>query len=233
MKISEKDWNNYIKKLQRLDDKAASLMQAYIDKYGTENRQALIDYAYAVATKYGEGSATLTAQMYDAIAEVSGLTLPSAEVAETPTYKDMAITVNGTLKKTDNAGVLSRAVGAMVKRTGADTMLNNSIRDGVEVAWIPVGDTCAYCLTLASKGWQKASKELVKNGHAEHIHANCNCNYAVRFNNKTSYASYDPSKYQKMYADAEGKTAQDKINYLRRLQYEERKEDAGKPNAQN
>ncbi|MBR4692904.1 MAG: hypothetical protein IKP17_09110 [Oscillospiraceae bacterium] len=38
---------------------------------------------------------------------------------------------------------------------------------------MPSGDTCAFCITLASRGWQKAGREAIKGGHAEHIHNNC------------------------------------------------------------
>ena len=46
-------------------------------------------------------------------------------------------------------------------------MLKNALRDGAEFAWVPNGDTCAFCMTLASRGWQRASKRAIKNGHAE------------------------------------------------------------------
>ena len=69
---------------------------------------------------------------------------------------------------------------------------------------------------LASNGWQKASKKALKGGHAEHIHANCDCTYAIRFNEKTNYAGYDPDKYREIYDGAEGNTWQEKLNYMRR-----------------
>ena len=62
-------------------------------------------------------------------------------------------------------------------------------------------------------------------GHAEHIHGNCNCSYAIRHDNDTSYASYDPSEYQDIMDGAEGKTETDKLNYLRRQNYAENKDE--------
>lgn len=38
MIISDKAWNNYIKKMRLLNNKAADLMQKYIAVYGTEDR---------------------------------------------------------------------------------------------------------------------------------------------------------------------------------------------------
>lgn len=225
MILSEKSWQNYIRKMRLLNDKAAECMQRYIEKHGTADRQALINYAYGIATRYGEGSAALAADMYDAIAELSGVHIPAAEAAETATYKEVAITVNGTLKR-GNAKTVCDAIGSLVKKAGADTVLQNasrrSDRGKVEYAWIPSGDTCPYCLMIASNGWQTASKDSLKNGHAEHIHANCDCNYAVRFTPNGGVKGYNPDTYKKIFADAEGDTWEDKVNYLRRQQYEER-----------
>ena len=228
MTISEKTWKNYISRLRKLNDTAAELMRQYIEKYGTANRQALIDYAYAVATKYGEGSAALTAAMYDAIAEASGVYVAPATVAETATYKEVAITVNGTLTR-GGTNTVCDAVGSLVKKAGADTMLQNASRKHdskmAQYAWIPSGDTCAYCLMLASNGWQPISQKALKNGHAEHIHANCDCNYAVRFSEKDGVGGYNPDTYKNVFDDAEGDTWEEKINYLRRQQYAENKEE--------
>ena len=69
---------------------------------------------------------------------------------------------------------------------------------------------------LASNGWQKASRKALKNGHAEHIHSNCDCTYAVRFNEKTTVAGYDPEKYKAEYDDADGGNWREKLNSLRR-----------------
>ncbi len=95
-----------------------------------------------------------------------------------------------------------------------------AIRDGAEFAWVPQGDTCPFCLMLASNGWQNASRKTLKGDHAEHIHANCDCQFAIRFNGKPSYASYDPDKYKEIYNNAEGATWQEKLNSMRKAEYE-------------
>ncbi len=95
-------------------------------------------------------------------------------------------------------------------------MLKNAERDGAQFAWVPVGDTCAFCMTLASRGWQYMSKDAIKHGHAEHIHTNCDSTYAIRFDEKSTVARYDPEKYREMYDNAEGDTPQEKINSMRR-----------------
>ena len=68
-------------------------------------------------------------------------------------------------------------------------------------------------------GRSEASSKVLKGGHAEHIHANCDCEYAVRFNDSTTVAGYDPEQYLAAYRGAEGRTYQEKLNALRRAHY--------------
>lgn len=217
MQITAKTWNEYITRLSRLNQKAGQLMRQYIDTNGTESTDDLIAYAYGLVTKYGEGSAELACQMYDALAEAANAGVPAAEPAEPADYGEVARMVNAT--KNQNPANLPNGVSRLVKRAGADTTLKNAVRDGAEWAWVPHGDTCPFCITLASNGWQKASSKVLKGGHAEHIHANCDCEFAIRFDHNTTVAGYDPEKYLKQYRDAGGD-----INKMRRVNYATNKE---------
>ena len=148
-------------------------MAEYIANHGTDDARALIAYANALVTKYGEGSAELACKMYDALAAASNVSVPAAVPAATAEYGEVARMVNAT--KNRNPANLPNGVSRLVKRAGGDTTLHNAIRDGAEWAWVPHGDTCPFCVMLASNGWQRVSKKLLKGGHAEHIHANCDC----------------------------------------------------------
>ena len=217
MQITTRTWNNYIARLSRLNEAAGQKMREYIRLHGTDDTEALISYAYAVTTRYGEGSAELACQMYDALAEAEGMLLPAAEPAATANYGEVARMVHAT--KDQNPENLPNGVSRLVKRAGADTTLHNAVRDGAQWAWVPHGDTCPFCITLASRGWQTASQKLLKNGHAEHIHSNCDCEFAVRFHSGTSVAGYDPEKYLKQYRDAGSD-----VNAMRRIDYAARKD---------
>lgn len=212
MQITANAWNEYITRLSRLNQKAGQLMRQYIDTHGTESTDDLIAYAYGLVTKYGEGSAELACQMYDALAEAANAGVPAAEPAVPADYGEVARMVNAT--KNQNPANLPNGVSRLVKRAGADTTLKNAVRDGAEWAWVPHGDTCPFCITLASNGWQKASSKVLKGGHAEHIHANCDCEFAIRFDHNTTVAGYDPEKYLKQYRDAGGD-----VNAMRRIDY--------------
>lgn len=217
MQITANAWNEYITRLSRLNQKAGQLMRQYIDTHGTGDADALITYAAALVTKYGEGSAELACQMYDALAEAANAGVPAAEPAVPADYGEVARMVNAT--KNQNPANLPNGVSRLVKRAGADTTLKNAVRDGAEWAWVPHGDTCPFCITLASNGWQKASSKVLKGGHADHIHANCDCEFAIRFDHNTTVAGYDPEKYLKQYRDAGGD-----INKMRRVNYAANKE---------
>lgn len=215
MKISTKAWIDYINKMSKISNTAADLMQKWIQKNGFANDKALLDYAYALSAHYGEAIAELSCQMYEATARAQKASIPSAEPAEVPEYGEVAKAVHGTMKQSQS--LVPSTIGRLVKQVGADTTLKNAIRDGAEFAWVPHGDTCAFCITLASRGWQIVSKNTLRKGHAEHIHANCDCQYAVRFDGSSTVEGYDPDRYLEMYENSEGSTPQEKINSLRRL----------------
>ena len=221
-RIPQTQWNKYIKMLSQINEAAADAMLKKLNTY-EGNTDDLIEYAYAVTSQYGNASAALSAAMYDIFADIEGATVPPAEMADVPTVHEVAKTVNGVLKTSQNPNEMAGAVSRLVKRTGADTTLKNAQRDHAQFAWVPSGDTCAFCITLASRGWQYMSKNALKNGHAEHIHSNCDCTYAIRFDKNTTIEGYDPKVYQDMYYGAEGKTPEQKINSMRRKFYAENK----------
>lgn len=216
MRITATAWAAYTQQLAKLNKKAGQLMADYIAAHGTGDTDALIAYAHALVTKYGEGSAELACQMYDALAAAARAGVPSAEPAEPASYGEIARMVQATKASPPQ---MQRGVSRLVKRAGADTTLKNALRDGAEFAWIPQGDTCAFCLTLASRGWQKASQAAIKGGHAEHIHANCDCEYAIRFDGRSTVAGYDPDEYLRRY-----RAAGSDVNALRRVNYAKNRE---------
>lgn len=240
MTISRKSWENYIITLRDINEEAAEKLVKYLNAHdvfsgtvdaitvNSEELKPFIDYAYAIVSKYGEASASLAAEMYDLTAELEGVFLPPAELAPLAEYGDVARAINGTIKTSQNYDEIASAATRWVKMAASDTTLHNAQRDGAQFAWIPSGDTCAFCLTLASRGWQYMSKNAMKGGHAEHIHSNCDCQYTIRHDPSMTVEGYDPDKYLSMYRNAEGRTPQERINSMRREQYE-RDADERKP----
>lgn len=224
MTLSLAEWAKYRDLLSKLSQTAADEFRDAIwganGRFGGVGlgnipREDVIEYAYALVTKYGEGSSELACQMYDAMAEVSGMHLAPAVPAETASLNDVGRAINGTIKVSQLPEYVSATVGRLVKQASQDTTLQNALRDGAQFAWVPSGDTCPFCIMLASRGWQRASKKAIKGGHAEHIHSNCNCVYAISFDGKTKIEGYDPDKYLAMYENAKGDTWQEKLTSMR------------------
>ena len=118
MRITTRTWNNYIARLSRLNEAAGQKMREYIRLHGTDDTEALISYAYAVITRYGEGSAELACQSTTALAEAEGVLLPAAEPAATASYGEVARMVHAT--KDQNPENLPSGVSRLVKHAGAD-----------------------------------------------------------------------------------------------------------------
>ena len=236
MIISETTWREkFIARLRKINEAAVATMQEYLTSHSLITLQdwnALIDYAYSVSSAYGESAASIACEFYDAVAVASNANIPSAEPAPTVSYQEVAKAIRGT-GKSENIDLMANSIGRLVKMAGVDTTMQNALRDGAEWAWIPSGDTCAFCLLLASRGWQKASKKAIKGGHAEHIHANCDCTYAVRFNRETNVEGYDPTLFLDIYENAEGDNPMEKINSMRRDLYAENKEEINEQKREN
>lgn len=233
MTISEASWMKYIDDLSKINQTAAQKMEEFMhlnrDADGFWNsqeiRQLIIDYAFGLSEKYGNAAAELACEMYDSVGALSGISLPAAEPAATATYSETAKAVNGALKISDNEKLVINAVDRLIKLAGVDTTLKNAIRDHAEWAWVPHGDTCAFCIALASRGWQDADSAILNGIHAEHVHANCDCTFAIRHNSNTEYAGYDPSKYKRIYDNASGRSSYEKINSIERSIYNENREE--------
>ena len=218
-KLSSQAWLNYIKRLNGINKQARNDLKKWILQWGVDENGNLLDnineavdgfdrsfpdYCYAIVQEYSDASGALSAAMYDAIAELEGAAVPAAEMVKNATLSDIYKTVNGVLKTSRNVDEMTGAVTRYVKKASCDTMLQNAYRDRAQYAWIPIGDTCSFCMALAAQGWVNVSVQKIRKGypHAEHIHSDCDCNYAVRFNSDTEVAGYDPGKYEKMFYEA-------------------------------
>ncbi len=127
MRITATAWAAYTQQLAKLNKKAGQLMADYIAAHGTGDTDALIAYAHALVTKYGEGSAELACQMYDALAAAAKAGVPAAEPAQPASYGEVARMVQATKASQPQ---MQQGVSRLVKRAGADTTLKNALRDG-------------------------------------------------------------------------------------------------------
>lgn len=223
MKLSRKDWNKYVSRLSAISKTAGRKMRAWIDNHGTEDTETLIRVAFGLVTRYGEASSAAVCEFYDEIAALQKANVPPAEPKATQGIEYVDAAVKSTLGRAPDT--VPYTVIELVKRTGAETALMNAKRDGAYFAWVPNGDTCAFCIMLASNGWRKASKETISGSHAEHIHKNCDCEFAISFKGPLDIEGFDPDGYLAKYNNAPGRRWEDKLNSMRRDEYAKNKDE--------
>ena len=61
-----------------------------LDSLPQEMRAELVRIGYALATKYGEGAAAASCEIYDTVARLTGAMVPDAEPADTATFEEAA-----------------------------------------------------------------------------------------------------------------------------------------------
>ena len=236
-KLSRKAWNAYIARLRKQRKKAYDDAWTLLDGVDNHETRRVVASATRTATRNGAAAAAIACTFYETVAKASGVDIPRAKPVIDVNVGNIAAAVKQgarALALGDAEGfanTVASAVAAEVKRCASSTMKGNAERDGAEFAWVPQGDeTCAFCMTLASNGWTRAKKSTAEGDHADHIHNNCDCEFAIRFSKSDNVDGYDPSYYNRLYNEAPGATSKDKINSLRRDLYAERRD---KINAQH
>ena len=208
-----------------------------LDAAGKLTRAAVVTNGTRLAMKHGRSAAALACVWYEQVARKADKKVDKAVPVVSANRGRITALVENAVPKLEAgdldgfAKACGDAVASEVKRSATRTMTANARRDQVQFAWVPNGsETCAFCITLASNGWQYASEKVMNGIHEEHIHPNCECEFAIRFGKDGGVEGYDPDEYWQMYKNADGRSSKDKINSIRRDLYAENKD---KINAQH
>lgn len=228
MRISSEAWAKYQRAHAMLQGEAKQLLEEFFDSLPWDEDERgclalLAQRAVELFNHYGLADATLSAAFYDEVMEMQGANVPQAVIPE----HDMRFVerdVRGACERAKTRetakSMSSAALSGHVKRAGVETMRTNAVRDRAMWAWVCIGDSCAFCRTLGSNGWQQASKAVLAGRHAEHIHDNCDCQFVVKRPGETlDIEGYDPDALRREYEYAGGKTSKDVINAMRRADY--------------
>ena len=173
--------------------------------------EEVIDIAVSLGEKYSLLGAELGAQWYDLCSELAGIDAEAAEVAEVDTDTVDAKTrsmFERSQQPTAQAvfnDLMQTLVNDSIRQTGEANLWRDYERGVAGGRWarVPVGDTCAWCLMLASQGAWYLSEKTALGGHAGHYHEGCNC-VAVYHANPDSIRGYEKlGKYKQMYYDAD------------------------------
>lgn len=164
-------------------------------------RDAVVSAVNAVLDAYSLAAGQASADFFDASREIAVGSRLGAAVAtgRDPDATEGAIRafVEKVLKgdiDSFNSAVISR-VGYELKRSAGQTMMENAARDPLKPRFARVpsgGDTCKFCLMLASRGFVYHSKKTA--GEFGHYHDNCDCRIVASWD-KDGVEGYDPTAY--------------------------------------
>lgn len=165
---------------------------------------------------YGLATSELGAQWYEYCralgvgGEFSAIVEPpNVAIVKSAANAEIDKLFNGTADTEKVVSLLQDVVMDQVTRQARDTIVRNlgmeTAVDNVGYARVPVGDTCAFCIMLASRGFVYPSKKVAERSKTgEKYHPNCNC-VAVPFHKAETIPGYadELRKYEQMYFDAD------------------------------
>ena len=237
--------------IQSFNAVAAQLKEAAMDEFMDDfdvgmTRDEVVELATRIAQKYSYLGCELGAQWYDLCSELAGLEvdpayLPEVDVGE---LEGRAQAAFGRSQGSSLIGevfnyYLQNQIERSIRMTGDANLWRDYERGTAGGRWarVPVGDTCAWCLMLASQGAWYLSEETAKGIDPGHYHDGCDC-VAVYHADPDSIAGYTKlAKYKGMYYDAEnarlananGKRPYDddlawRVNHAREVHEQKRRE---------
>ena len=193
------------------------LVEAAVDEFNDSvhsgmTRDEVIAEATRIAEKFAMWGCELGAQWYDLCSELAGLSVdPATYDAPNPADFDGAARRASDYYEEGNANAFADFLQSVINDSIRTTGSNNLWRDyerglaGGKWARVPVGQTCAWCLMLASQGAWYLSERSALGDTPDHYHRDCNC-IAVYHADAESIAGYtELRKYKEIYYDAENR----------------------------
>lgn len=148
------------------------------------------EVAVAIAAKYQMLGSRLGALWYDVCAELAGLRLDPAEMVDVD-----LVTLEKKVAEAQSADELTDELRAVIydawRQTGRMALQRDYSRGLAGGKWcrVPVGETCAWCIMLASNGAWYLSEETALGKEAGHYHNHCDC-IAVYYANAEEIEGY-------------------------------------------
>lgn len=161
-------------------------------------RDALIEQGTQLAERYGEAAVGLAADFFEA---ATGLPATPADVDLAEQVEGSARWAAGDLFAGNPSAAQKKFTGAMQRHAmqpGRDTLFDGAHKRGVLFARIPQGDTCAWCLMLASRGFAYTSARNAGDGRRFHDFDDC---LIVPSTADDLPPEYDPEKLYELYKD--------------------------------
>ena len=175
--------------------------------------EEIMEQAREVAYKYRTLGSELGAQWYDLCAEIAGVEVDAADldsIDEAALAKRAANVAKSDAAKANPVESFKAFLQAQITDEIRTTGMRNLDRDygrgvkGARWARVPVGETCAWCLMLASNGtWYLTEESALRSRHGGKFHEHCNC-VAVYYANAEDISGYSGIyRYKQMYYEAD------------------------------
>jgi hypothetical protein len=178
------------------------------EKHGGGDVAALRNAAYetieAVLLYYADTcAAARAAEYYDAVRQAQGFSGGYSAVAES--MRDPDATLGAVKyfvgKVVEGApevfvSLCVTRIDEEIRRAANRCVAHNARKDPAKprYARVPRGETCGFCLMLASFGFNAKTEEA-----ASHSHAHCDCRIVPGFDGKTKVRGYDPDGMYERY----------------------------------
>ena len=171
-------------------------------------RDLMLEAVPLLVTSYGDVAATVAADFYDDVRDASEArgrftAEPVADLDADDLRGQVRWSLSPIYSRTpDPEQALSRLSGKVDEYTlqsGRDTVATNTRRDPAGPRWarVPVGKTCAFCVSLASRGAAYRSEESARG--ANRYHGGCDCTPAPFWPNDPYPDGYDPDALYEQY----------------------------------
>ena len=224
------DVYQYATLVQRVSQEAKEQFRLSVDNIDFDDWSQAADdlrtVVYSIVDEYGLASSELGAQWYEYCKELADGRVSTAIVGQTSRYS-VESDVNAVIDKLFNGEIdieelinqLSGVVVDQTQKQARDAILTNldadikaafdngdySKADSMGYARVTVGDSCAFCVMLASRGFvYRSKKTALRSQWGNKYHPNCNC-VAVPFHEAHTIPGYGDklAEYDRMYRDAD------------------------------
>lgn len=194
---------------------ASQLKQAAVEEFASRIHDGMsvedvTQTAVRIAEKYSMLGCELGAQWYDLCSELAGLDVDPAYLPDPDieTIEKGANAAAGASRRGDYGAFnnfLNNMVMTSIRETGTANLWRDYERGLAPGRWarVPVGETCAWCIMLASQGAWYLSEQSALGSEPGHYHSDCDC-VAVFHADANDISGYtDLMTYKQMYYDAE------------------------------
>lgn len=164
-------------------------------------RQELEQFLPALVDTYGEVAATIAADWYELLMNQSAAFPPLPPMGKVQASTRWAMTPSFA-RQNDQQSLnnLLLVTDELVKQFGRDTVMRSAGNNRVRFARVPLGDTCSWCIMLASRGYVYATESRA--GQMVKFHGDCDCQVVP--SDGIEVAGYDPDALYEIYSDAGG-----------------------------